>query len=71
MPCRLFGAKPLFKPMLGYCQFDPWEQVQWNFNQNTKLFINENTTENIVCELEAILSRGDELSDYPYMIMYN
>ena len=21
--CRLFGAKPLSKPMLGYCQLDP------------------------------------------------
>ena len=24
MACRLFGAKPLSKPMLGYCQLDPW-----------------------------------------------
>ena len=23
MACRLFGAKPLSKPMLGYCQLDP------------------------------------------------
>ena len=23
MPCRLFGAKPLSKPMLDYCQLDP------------------------------------------------
>ena len=23
MACRLFGAQPLPKPMLGYCQFDP------------------------------------------------
>ena len=27
MACRLFGAKPLSKPMLGYCQLDPWEQT--------------------------------------------
>ena len=27
MACRLFGAKPLSKPMLGYCQMDPWEQT--------------------------------------------
>ena len=27
MACRLFGAKPLSKPMLGYCQWDPQEQT--------------------------------------------
>ena len=27
MACRLFSAKPLSKPMLGYCQLDPWEQI--------------------------------------------
>ena len=31
---------------------------QWNFNHNTKLFIQENASENIVCEMAAILSRG-------------
>ena len=25
MACRLYGAKPLSKPMLGYCQLDPKE----------------------------------------------
>ena len=27
MACRIFGAKPLSKPMLGYHQLDPWEQT--------------------------------------------
>ena len=27
MACRLFSAKPLSKPMLGYCQLDPREQT--------------------------------------------
>ena len=27
MACHLFGAKPLPKPMLIYCQFDSWEQI--------------------------------------------
>ena len=41
-------------------------KVQWNFNQNTKLFIHKNAFENTVCETMAILSRrrwdnsGDE-----------
>ena len=32
-------------------------KLQWNFNQNTKLFIDENASENIVCKMAAILSR--------------
>ena len=32
--------------------------LQWNFNQNTVLFIHENASENIVCKMVAILSRG-------------
>ena len=31
-------------------------KLQWNLNQNTKLFIHENTSENIVCHMAAILS---------------
>ena len=27
MACRLFGAKPLPKPTLGYCQLEPYEQT--------------------------------------------
>ena len=50
MACRLFGTKPSSKPMLGSCQLDPWE-LKWNFNQNIKLFIHENTSENIVCQI--------------------
>ena len=37
-------------------------KLQWNFNQNTKLFIHENASENVVFEKAAILSRGDELT---------
>ena len=31
MACRLFGTKLLSKPMLHYCQLDPWEQTSVNF----------------------------------------
>ena len=58
MACRLFSAKPLSKPMLGYCWLDSGIKLQWNFNQNTKLFIHENASEKIVCKMGAILSRG-------------
>ena len=33
------------------------KKLQWNFNQNKKLFIHENVSEYIVCETAAILSR--------------
>ena len=61
MACRLFGTKPWSEPVLGYCQLDLGNKVQWNFNQNTRLFIHENASQNIVCDTAAILSRGDEL----------
>ena len=58
MACHLFGAKPLSKPMLCYSQLDS-KELQWNFNQNIKLFIHENASENIIyrSEMAAILSR--------------
>ena len=61
MACRLFGAKPLSEPMLKYCQLDLTNKLQWNSNRNTKFFIQENAFENVVCEMAAILSRGDDL----------
>ena len=33
-------------------------KLQWQFNQNTKLFIHENAYENIFYEMAAILSKG-------------
>ena len=60
--CRLFGAKPLSKPMLIYCQWTLRNKIQWNSKQNIKLFIHEqNASKNIVCEISAIFPRGDEL----------
>ena len=38
-------------------------KLQSNFSQNTKRYINENVSENIVCETAAILSRENELKD--------
>ena len=31
MACRLFGAKPLSQPTLGYCQVDSWEHISVKF----------------------------------------
>ena len=46
--------------MLGFRQLNPRNKLQWNFNQ-IELFIYENASKNAVCEMVAILSKGDEL----------
>ena len=33
-------------------------KLQWNFNQDTKLFFHKNASENILCKMGAILCRG-------------
>ena len=38
MVCRLFGDKPLSKPMLGFCQLDSQEQTSVNFLSEDKIF---------------------------------
>ena len=70
MACHLYGAKPLSKPVLGYCKLTLRNKLQWNFNQNTKLFIQENASENIVCEMAAIFSRGRWVNSPCCMLLY-
>ena len=36
----------------------PRNKLQWNLSQTTKLFINENALENVVCEMAVIFIRG-------------
>ena len=61
--CRLFGTKPLSEQTFRYSQeLSPGplvyrNKLQWNFNQNRKLFIHGNASE-YICEMTAILSRG-------------
>ena len=60
MACRLFGAKPLPKPYQFWVIVN-WtirNKLQWDFNQNSKLFILKNASENIVCDIAAMLSMG-------------
>ena len=64
MACRLFGAKPSSKLMLGYCQLDFRNKLRWLFNQNSKHFIHENASEITVSEMAAILSKGRWMNQY-------
>ena len=50
MACRLAGAKPSSKPMLGNCCLDPRNKLQWNLNRNSHIFIQGNAFENVVWE---------------------
>ena len=43
--------------MLEYCQLDPGNKLQWNFNRNSNICIEENTFENVVSEMLFISSR--------------
>ena len=57
MACRLVGAKPLSKLMLGYHLLDFRNKLQWVSNQNTTFFIQEDAFENVVYEMAAVFSR--------------
>ena len=62
MVCRLFGAKPLCKPLL-----QQWRhKLQWNVNRNSYICIQGNAFENDVCEMGAILFRGRWVKDGIY-----
>ena len=63
--CRLFGAKPLSKQICDIVNWTLRNKLQWNFYSNTNIFIHENASENIVCEMPAILSRGKCVYSYP------
>ena len=57
--CRLFGAKPLSEPMLHKLLLTGHLGTNFSgiFYRNSNLFIEENTFENAVCKMEAMLSR--------------
>ena len=51
MAWYLLGIKSLPQQMLMYCK------VQWNFNQNAIIFIQEKVLQNVVCRMLAIMFR--------------
>ena len=50
MASRLVGAFPLSEPMPEYHQLHPNVKLQWNFNGNTYIFIQENAFQKVICE---------------------
>ena len=56
MACRLVGTNTLSEPNTGILLIGILRTNQWNKNQNSYIFIQQNTSENVVCEMSAILS---------------
>ena len=60
MACRLFGAKPLSKPNAGTLSIGP---LRISFSEILikiqNFSFSKNPSENVVCTMAAILSRGD------------
>ena len=56
--CRLFDAKPLSNNCWVIVNWTFRNKLQWNINQNMKVFIHENASEIVACEMVAILSWG-------------
>ena len=67
MARRLFGVKPLSKPMLGYCQLDP-SHFSEILVKNRTFFIQENVFESLVCETATILFRGRWVNSIPALV---
>ena len=57
MACHLFSAKPLSKAIFVYWQLDPYEQISVKFQSKCKKN-SVRASENIVCEIAAIVSKG-------------
>ena len=66
MACHLFAPSHYLRQCWVIVNCILRTKVQWNFNQNTKLFSHENASENIVCKMATILSRGRWVSMVAY-----
>ena len=59
MSCRLLGGQAITSTnatLLSIGLFG--NKFQWNMNQNSLFFIHENSFENVICDMAAILYRG-------------
>ena len=53
------GLLPIRRQAIFCCVIVNWtlrNKLQWNFHQNTKVFVHENASQNVVSEITAILS---------------
>ena len=57
MACRLVGAKPLSNQCWNIVYSNTRNKFQWNTERNSYIFIQENSFDNVVYKIAAILSR--------------
>ena len=70
MACRLTGAKPWSKPCWNIVNWTLWNKLQLNFSRNFNIFIQENESESVVCEMAAILFRPQCVKNSLHCISY-
>ena len=68
MACCLLGAKQLPKPIMVYGQWILGDKLQWKWNQNRKIFIEQHSFETVVCKVSATLFRPDCVKYIVFMI---
>ena len=71
MACRLEGAKPLSEPCWIIINWTLRNKLQWNFNRNSYIFIQENVFENVVCKMPSISSRPQCVKRKPHCILWS
>ena len=72
MACRLDGAKPILNQCWNIVNWTLRNKLQWNFNRNLNIFIEENAFENVAWKMAAILSRPqciNSINAWPVDIM--
>ena len=71
MACRLDGTKPLSETMLEFLLIGPLGTNFSNFfYRNSNIFIEENTFENVICKMSAILSQPQCVNMLNYLKDY-
>ena len=70
MACRLIGAKPLSRPILGYVNWPLRNELQWDFNKNTKCTFSKVHMNISSAKWRPFSLGGDELILILYSRMY-
>ena len=69
MACRLFGAKPLSKPMLVIVNWTLRNKLQWNFNQHSKSSFTKMHLKISSAKWQPFCPGGDELRKHEETVL--
>ena len=59
---NLIENKPLSESFLANCYLHSWHKSQWNLNQNTTIFIQENAFQNVISKITTIFSAAFQMT---------